>query len=92
MSCSLTGVYMIPACLSSVERSKQYNIYSITLSLYRSNLYNIISILKGLSALDQGVEMEISINNKPQKLFVFAYALSFLGDMPQQQFNAGFKS
>jgi hypothetical protein len=55
---------MILACLSSVERLKQYNIYSITLSLHGSNLYNIISTLKGLSALDQGVEMEISINNK----------------------------
>ena len=51
-----------------------------------------MSTLKGLSALNQEVEMEISINDKPQKLFVFAYVLSFLSDMPQQQFNAGFKS
>jgi hypothetical protein len=62
---SLTGVYIIPACLSSVERSKQHNVYPITLSPHGSNLYDVISALKGLSALDQEVEMEISINDKP---------------------------
>jgi hypothetical protein len=84
---SLIGIYIIPACLDAIERAKRNNVYPITLGPHGSNLADVISTLKRLSQLDYGIETEI--HGKKTKLV--AYAHMFLGDMPQQQDNAGFK-
>ena len=84
---SLMGIYMIPACLSMAERSKRTNIYSITLGPHGSNFHDVISSLGALRDLDKGIEVDID----GQRTTVVAFALAFLGDMPQQNDNAGFK-
>jgi hypothetical protein len=84
---SLMGIYMIPACLSMIERSKMSNIYSITLGPHGSNFHDVISSLGALRDLDKSIEIDID----GQKTTVVAFALAFLGDMPQQNDNAGFK-
>ncbi|OJD26172.1 hypothetical protein ACJ73_02446 [Blastomyces percursus] len=84
---SLMGIYLIPACLTAAQRAKRTHVYLIPLGPHGSKFTDVISSLKELSALDQGIEIDI----KGTKTRVVAFASMFLGDMPQQQNNAGFK-
>jgi len=86
---SLMGIYLIPACLQASERAKISNVYPLTLGPHGSNFPDVISSLTGLTALDQG--MELDITGTGQRVRISAFCLAFLGDMPQQQDNAGFK-
>ena len=49
-----------------------------------------VDALKSLIILDKGIE--ISLFDSDEKVFFCAFTLAFLGDMPQQQENAGFKT
>lgn len=81
---SIMGVYMIPAGLSASERAKRHNVFPVTLGPHGSNFPDVIESLSGLTCLDRGVDLG---NDST----LFAFALCFLGDMPQQNDNAGFK-
>jgi hypothetical protein len=86
---SLMGIYLIPACLSADERARPSNVYPITLGPHGTNFSDVISSLTRLTDLDRGIDFRASDRDRPGKLV--AFCLSFLGDMPQQQDNSGFK-
>ncbi len=60
----------------------------MTLGPHGSNLDNVINALQPLQAL--GNEISLKIEGKEQ--LMTAFIIAFLGDMPQQQQNSGFKS
>lgn len=51
-----------------------------------ANPVEVLAVFKQLTELDAGVD--VLVNDKPIKMIVFA--LAYIGDMPQQQWNAGF--
>lgn len=75
---------MIPAGLSASERAKRHNIFPIAFSPHGSNFPDIIKSLSGLACLDRGIDIGSDAT-------LFAFTLCFLGDMPQQNDNTGFK-
>jgi hypothetical protein len=86
---SIMGIYMIPACLSAADRAKPVNIYPITLGPHGSNFRDVIASLQRLSVLDKG--LDIKSNSRHESTTVIAFCMAFLGDMPQQQDNSGFR-
>jgi hypothetical protein len=84
------GMYVIPANLSFQERARRANVFPITLGPHGSNFPDVVDALKSLIILDKGIE--ISLFDSDEKVFFCAFTLAFLGDMPQQQENAGFKT
>ena len=60
----------------------------VTLGPHGSNFEDVVETLQGFIPLDQGLEVEI----KGVKTKMCVFTLCFIGDMPQQQANAGFKS
>ena len=84
---SLMGVYMQIAAFSFHERMRRANVFPLTLGPHGSNFDDFINAMQGLRYFDKGVVLEL-----PQPTRVCAFTLCFLGDMPQQQANAGFKS
>jgi hypothetical protein len=86
---SIMGIYMIPACLSAADRAKPVNIYPITLGPHGSNFRDVIASLQRLSVLDKG--LDINSNSRHESTTVIAFCMAFLGDMPQQQDNSGFR-
>ena len=87
---SVMGIYMIPACLSAAERAKMSNIYPIALGPHGSNFDDVITALKRLSTLESGIDVARN-NLKSGETRLVAFCSAYLGDMPQQQDNAGFK-
>lgn len=49
-------------------------------------MVKVLAAFKQLTELDAGVD--VLVNNKPTRMIVFAHA--YIGDMVQQQWNAGF--
>lgn len=84
---SLMGVYLIPAGFSSSARSKQSGVFPITLGPHGSEFSEVISRIAkgGLSDLDEGTEIHLN----GEKILLTVHGLAFLGDMPQQNMNAG---
>lgn len=87
---STMGIYLIPSCLSAAERAKPSNIYTIALGPHGSNFHDVIMALKRLSGLESGINVERN-NLQYGETRLVAFSSAFLGDMPQQQDNAGFK-
>lgn len=84
---SLMGIYAILAGMTVRERTRRANVFPITLGPHGSNFEDVIEALQSLRELDEGVMMHIQGND----VFVCAFILAFLGDMPQQNDNSGFK-
>ena len=85
---SLMGIYLIFAGLSVKERKRRSNVLPLTFGPHGSELKDVCEALKpGIAALDRG--LSIVING--QKQVVCAFIMVWLGDMPQQQDNSGFK-
>ncbi|OJD20989.1 hypothetical protein ACJ73_07672 [Blastomyces percursus] len=84
---SLMGIYMIPAALPAPERSRREHVYTASLGSHGSKLEDVINKMTELRLLNNGVN--IQLNNEDVKVVGFVFA--FLGDMPQQQSNAGCK-
>ena len=87
---NIMGIYMIPACLSAAERAKSTNIYPIALGPHGSNFHDVVMALKRLSTLESGLNVERN-NMQYGETRLVAFCCAYLGDMPQQQDNAGFK-
>ena len=85
---SIMGIYLIMASLTFRERNRRSNVLQLTLGPHGNNFEDMIEALQCLYPLDSGVYTEI----KGQKCFVCIFTLCYLGDMPQQQENAGFKT
>ncbi len=85
---SLLGIYFILAGLSVTERKRRANVFILTLGPHASELKHICEVLKpGLEQLDRGIEVMINGEEK----VLCAFIMAWLGDMPQQQDNSGFK-
>ena len=85
---SLMGVYIQIAAFKFHERMRRANVFSLTLGPHGSNFNDVVNSLhSSLRSFDKGIVLEL-----PQPTRVCAFTLCFLGDMPQQQANAGFKS
>ena len=85
---SLLGIYFIFAGLTVNERKRRSNVFPLTFGPHGSELKAICDTLKpGIAALDRGLSMKI--NGEEQ--VVCAFIMVWLGDMPQQQDNSGFK-
>ncbi|KAN0075598.1 hypothetical protein V8E54_006868 [Elaphomyces granulatus] len=84
---SLMGIYLLIAAFGFEERNRRANVFPVTLGPHGSNFNEVINCLTGLRELDRGVSLPL-----PQPTRVCAFTFAFLGDMPQQQANAGFKS
>ncbi|SMR43431.1 unnamed protein product [Zymoseptoria tritici ST99CH_3D1] len=84
---ALTGFYMLFGSLSNKERNRRANCIPLTLGPHGSNMEEMIEAIGGtLSLLDRGAEMTIAGEDR----LVCASTLMFIGDMKQQQTNAGF--
>lgn len=85
---SFLNIYMIFASLTTVERAKESNVFSITLDSYDSEFDDVIKALQeDLIELNKDVEMCINDENK----FVCAFVMTFINDTSQQQNNSEFK-
>ncbi|KAF1816368.1 hypothetical protein P152DRAFT_388522 [Eremomyces bilateralis CBS 781.70] len=84
------GMYIIPAGLSFKERARRANVFPITLGPHGSNFDDVISALEPfMKRLDRGQEVTLQGG---EKVLLCAFTMAYLGDMPQQQENAGMKS
>lgn len=68
------------------ERQRCANVFPLTLSPHGSNLAEVIAVFKQLTELNAGVEVQV--NGRPVRML--AFALAYIGGMPQQAWNAGF--
>ena len=85
---SLMGMYLIFAALSFRERARRANVLPLTLGPHGSNFGDVVNALGSLASLEEGLILNIN----GEDTLVCAFTLCFIGDMPQQQENAGFKS
>lgn len=83
---SLIGIYIIMATLNHKERSRSEAMYTMAFGPHAANFSDVMKALEPqLKELDRGCD--ITINGR--KLRLFSYPIGFLGDMPQQNENAG---
>ena len=83
----MIGIYLIMAGLTLRERTRRSNVLPLTLGPHGSNFSDVIGALQLMTKLDEG----LSANIKGESVQLFAFTLMFIGDMPQQQENAGFR-
>ncbi|KAL1973684.1 hypothetical protein VTN31DRAFT_6319 [Thermomyces dupontii] len=84
---SLLGIYVIPAGLDLHDQSRLSNIFPVTLGPHGSDTDDVVNALTSLRHLDRGVSMHIN----GVETVLCAFTLAFLGDMQQQNENAGIK-
>lgn len=84
---SLMGIYLILAGMNVYDRTKRANVFPITLGPHGANFEDVIEALQSLQVLDKGVKITV----KGEEVFLCAFVLAFLGDMPQQNDNVGIK-
>jgi hypothetical protein len=86
---SIMGWYIIIAALTFEDRARRGNVHPLTLGPHGSNFGDVVRALRPyLVLLEGGVEVDIL----GEKIFLCAFTLSHIGDMPQQQTNAGMKT
>ena len=85
---TLMGMYLIIAAFSFRERARRANVLPLTLGPHGSNFPDVVGSLSAMLELDAGVIL--LIEGKPT--YVCVFTLAYVGDMPQQQENSGFKS
>ncbi|KAJ5146644.1 uncharacterized protein N7515_001208 [Penicillium bovifimosum] len=85
---SIMGVYMIPSCVPVAERAKRSNVLPITLGPHGSNFPEVVGSLTHLRRLEEGVDITWT-DGRPIRLV--AGCIAYIGDMPQQNDNAGCK-
>jgi hypothetical protein len=83
-----SGFYEIIAALSVRDRTRRANVLPLTLGPHGSNFEDVVAALKSLIPLDRGYQVEI----KGKMVNLCVFTLCYLGDMPQQAANSGFKT
>ncbi|KAK4118238.1 hypothetical protein N657DRAFT_404669 [Parathielavia appendiculata] len=84
---TLMGFYFTPAGLGEEERFRPGSIFPIALGPHASDFGDVIKALKTKAHLDAGIVMTI----RAETVRVCAFAMCYIGDMPQQAENSGFK-
>ena len=70
------------------ERSRRVNVHPLTLGPHGSNLADVAKALQPfMLALEGGIKLKIC----GDEFLVCAFSLAYIGDMPQQNKNSGFK-
>ncbi|EFW13347.1 conserved hypothetical protein [Coccidioides posadasii str. Silveira] len=86
---NITGFYMIPAGLNDSERRRRNNVYTIALGPHATNFPDVVEALApGLQAVERGFDIVVTGEGTVR---VIAPCIAYLGDMPQQNDNAGIK-
>lgn len=84
---ALKAFYLIPACLEYSERRKLANVFTLSLGPHGAKIEDVVEAFsRPVQKLDRGVQLDIN----GEMTTVWAFAITFLGDMPQQADNAGF--
>ena len=84
---ALKAFYLIPACLDYDERRKLANVFTLSLGPHGANIKDVVEAFsRPLRQLDRSTDLEVNGITTT----VWAFAITFLGDMPQQADNAGF--
>jgi hypothetical protein len=79
--------YLIPACLSFVERQKIANVFTLTLGPHGADPQDVINAFKNsMVLLAKGITMDIN----GQATLVRGFTHVIVGDLPQQADNSGF--
>ncbi|MCJ1360231.1 MAG: hypothetical protein MMC33_010234 [Icmadophila ericetorum] len=84
---TLKGWYASLAGMSASDRDRRINVFHIALGPHGSDFNDVVEALQILRTLDVGMEMEIN----GEKCLVTAFALCYVGDMPQQNENSGIR-
>ena len=85
----IPGFYAQFAFMNELDRKRRINVFPITLAPFAAKWEDVIYSLIHLKELETGVE--ISLDNGIMTT-VCAPCIAFIGDMPQQQANAGCKN
>ena len=84
---ALKAFYLIPANLDYSERRKIANVFTLTLGPHGAKFSDVVeAFVRPIQQLDHG--LQVDINGKTES--VCAFAMTLLGDMPQQADNGGF--
>lgn len=84
---ALKAFYLIPACLSYDERRKLANVFTLSLGPHGADLNDVVEAFhRPLQQLDGATDLEVNGITTT----IWAFAITLLGDMPQQADNAGF--
>ena len=86
---SVTGVYMQWAFLRAGDRKRQANVFPFTLGPFAAKWEDIVDSMIHISHLQFGADIYLD-DGTPAT--IVAPCLAYVGDMPQQQANAGCKS
>jgi hypothetical protein len=84
-----TGYYLQFAFLNESDRKRRMNVFPITLGPFGAKWEDIVAALVHLRDLEFGIEIQLDTG---EHVTVCAPCLAYVGDMPQQQNNAGCKS
>jgi hypothetical protein len=80
------GWYIIIAALKFEDRSRRANVHPITLGPHGSNFADVAKALQPfMVALEGGINLDI----RGEEVLMCAFSLAYIGDMPQQNKNAG---
>ncbi|KAF1814105.1 hypothetical protein P152DRAFT_431744, partial [Eremomyces bilateralis CBS 781.70] len=86
---TIMGFYLLLAPLRSSDRNKRQNVFPLTLGPHGSNFTEVTDALRGrITQLERGIDMLIT----GKQFTVCVSVMAYIGDMPQQQTNSGFRS
>ena len=85
---SLMGIYEIIASFFFRERARRANVLPLTLGPHGSNIADVVDTFHYMASLDENIFNHIN----DEEVFLCAFHDMYVGDMPQQQENSGFKS
>jgi hypothetical protein len=85
----IPGFYAQFAFLNELDRKKRINVFPITLAPFAAKWDEVVDSLLHLKELEVGVEVTLDDNST---VTICAPCLAYVGDMPQQQGNAGCKN
>jgi hypothetical protein len=86
---SIIGKYLQWSFMNKVDRKRQINVFPLTLGPFGASWEDVVKLLVHLSGLELGVDVTLDDGTK---VTICAPCLACVGDMPQQQANAGCKS
>ncbi|KAF1935146.1 hypothetical protein EJ02DRAFT_362163, partial [Clathrospora elynae] len=85
----ISGFYAQFAFFNELDRKKRINVFPITLAPFAAKWEDVVASLVHLKELESGVEVTLDDGTVAT---ICAPCLTYVGDMPQQQANAGCKN
>jgi hypothetical protein len=84
---SLLGFYITPAAMADDERRRAGSIFPLILGPHGSEFADVVKAFRTMAYLDRGIIQEVN----GEEVLVCAFTMCYIGDMPQQAENSGFK-